>query len=555
MSLHNKQPSPFSPRTFAAMGLCLLFIIFWNYIGHQLGIVQIVEVPAEEVVVEETTESGEAPAELADVTDQAQPEASEVEAAPAEPVEVIERTRVVLENDEMRVVVDNKGGVISSHLLRNFFQTARNEEPVRLVNSSRYFPGQLIFDDGSSDSHRMYRVESSSSAEVVLVSPGEPKIEKKMRLGDTYAIYFEIAIDDTVAYQLVVGEGLQSVAPDESIDISFWDFGAIPPKHMKVAYDVDGDEDELEPNSLEQKELAPLLETPGLLQWAGIKDTYFANVFLNDELSLGQANAKPMLIRGHQDGGLKPVVTFLSEGNTSGLFYMGPVKSELLNDVDARLETLVNYGWAGLLSKYLLVGLRWTYSIVGNWGMAIVLLTLFVRILMIPLTLPSIKSSYKMRQLQPEMEKLKTKYAGDSLEQKQKLQQEMFGLYKREGVNPFGSCLLALAQMPIFFAYFSMLRTAIELRQADFFFYINDLSVKDPYYILPVVMAATMYVSTQAMSMPSADPMQQRMMKIMPIMFSIFLLGMPSGLIVYMITSNLFTMCQSLLFKWRYENK
>lgn len=469
----------------------------------------------------------------------------------------IEPRSVVLENDHLALQIKNTGGVIEWARLKNYFVSVKHQDPVYLIVSHNrdYFPGEVVFSDGSRTLDYLYEMEQPRSNMVSLVyRRGGLEIRKTFELTDSFALQASVEVRGSdKSWHYVVAEGLQPLLPGDKLTPSFFDLGAVNPRIPMVAWSEDGDEGNTAVSKKWQT-FQDRFEDPKAMDWFGIKDTYFANIFMPDQVFDNfQVGRVGIRLPGKEENAFMPVVAVSGNNSISGRFYLGPQEDETVAAFDQKLTNLISFGWAGLLSKGLYHLLEIFHGWVGNWGWAIVLLTLCLRIIMIPLMIPGLKSSFKMRELQPKMEKLKAKYSGDDLESKQKLQQEMFKLYKQEGVNPFSSCITMIVQMPVFFAYFSLLRSSISLRQADWAFWINDLSLKDPYYIFPIIMGVTMFLSTASMPMPNADPMQARMMKIMPVAFSVMFIGMPSGLILYMITSNLFSLGQTLVIRRRYQ--
>ncbi|RLV60829.1 membrane protein insertase YidC [Parashewanella curva] len=222
-------------------------------------------------------------------------------------------------------------------------------------------------------------------------------------------------------------------------------------------------------------------------------------------------------------------------------FYVGPKDQEALSALSPTLNLVVDYGflwWLALPIHWLLMFFQ---SVVGNWGVAIILITLVVRGGLYPLTKKQYTSMAKMRDLQPKLQSLKERFGDD----RQKMGQAMMELYKKEKVNPMGGCLPILLQMPIFIALYWVLIESYELRHAPFMLWITDLSVKDPYYVLPVLMGATMWLMQKMQPMsPQMDPMQQKMIQYMPLIFMVFFLWMPSGIVLYWVVGNLVAITQ-----------
>jgi YidC/Oxa1 family membrane protein insertase len=226
-------------------------------------------------------------------------------------------------------------------------------------------------------------------------------------------------------------------------------------------------------------------------------------------------------------------------GSRGAQFYIGPKDQYRLEEISPGLNLTVDYGFLWWLAQPMFALLTFVHDHVNNWGLAIIVLTIIVKTLLFPLSAAGFKSMAKMRKLQPEMARLKERYGDD----KQQFTQAMMELYKKEGANPLGGCLPIVLQMPVFLALYWTLMESFELRQAPFMLWINDLSVMDPYFVLPILMGASMFV-TQMMQPEPPDPMQAKVMKIMPVMFTFFFLWFPSGLVLYWLVNNLLSIAQ-----------
>ena len=248
---------------------------------------------------------------------------------------------------------------------------------------------------------------------------------------------------------------------------------------------------------------------------------------------------------GNQDvylfGFTSPLVTIPanSEGSLEAGFYVGPKDQYRLQDLAEGLDLTVDYGFLWWLAQPLFYLLTMLHDLVDNWGFAIILLTVIVKSLLYPLSATSFRSMAKMRKLQPEMVRLKERYGDD----RQQFSQAMMELYKKEGANPLGGCFPILLQMPVFLALYWTLMESVELRQAPFILWINDLSVMDPYFVLPILMGVSMYL-TQLMQPEPPDPVQAKVFKLMPIMFTFFFLWFPSGLVLYWLVNNILSIAQ-----------
>ncbi len=275
--------------------------------------------------------------------------------------------------------------------------------------------------------------------------------------------------------------------------------------------------------------------------WIAFLQHYFLSAWIANEGEsnsyYGRKRADGTYIVGYTG----PLTTVApgGQGEWQSRFYAGPKDQKRLEQIADNLNLTVDYGFLWWLAVPLFALLDWLHGLVGNWGVAIILLTLLVKLVLYPLSSASYKSMANMRRVAPQMKRLQERHAGD----RQKLSQEMMGLYKKEGVNPLGGCLPMLLPMPIFIALYWVLFESVELRQAPFALWIDDLAAMDPYFILPLLMGATMYVQ-QLLSPTMGDPMQARIMKLMPIMFTVLFLFFPAGLVLYWLVNSVLSVAQ-----------
>lgn len=269
---------------------------------------------------------------------------------------------------------------------------------------------------------------------------------------------------------------------------------------------------------------------------------YFVSAWVPGDLNAYTYQARKLT---NQDsylfGFTGPLTSILSgqEGSMTAKFYAGPKDQHTLETISTGLNLTIDYGFLWWLAQPLFDLLTFIHSFVGNWGGSIIILTIIVKSLLYPLSAASFKSMAKMRKLQPEMAKLKERHGDD----KQKFSQSMMELYKKEGANPLGGCLPMLLQMPVFIALYWALMESVELRQAPFILWIDDLSAMDPYFVLPILMGISMFL-TQMMQPEPPDPIQAKVFKLMPIMFTFFFLWFPSGLVLYWFINNLLSILQ-----------
>jgi YidC/Oxa1 family membrane protein insertase len=303
-------------------------------------------------------------------------------------------------------------------------------------------------------------------------------------------------------------------------------------------------------------------DQPGMFDAVGIEDLYFAAAFLppdappgppapnNLTFSAWQLTRNVQQPDGKTQQDLLPEVAAGLAGTGPQAFrvFVGPKDLDTLKGVRPPLNGLVQFGWFGFIAEPLFYSLRWLHGYVSNYGWDIVLMTLAINMLLYPLKVKSWRSMQRMQKAAPEIKQIQDRYKKYSMRdpRKQEMNKEVMAVYSREGINPMGSCLPTVIQMPIWFGLYRMLTVTLELRHAPWVGWIHDLAGKDPYYILPVVMALLMYGVTKMTPQTITDPSQQRMMALMPLMFGgmFILFPVSSGLVLYILTSNLVAMVQ-----------
>ncbi|ENM5787650.1 membrane protein insertase YidC [Vibrio metoecus] len=288
------------------------------------------------------------------------------------------------------------------------------------------------------------------------------------------------------------------------------------------------------------------------VNWVAMIQHYFASAWIpRDE---PQAQLYSRVISNLGDIGIRTPNKTIANGDKAefeATLWVGPKLQDQMAAVAPNLDLVVDYGWLWFIAKPLHWLLSVIQSFVGNWGVAIICLTFIVRGAMYPLTKAQYTSMAKMRMLQPKLQAMRERIGDD----RQRMSQEMMELYKKEKVNPLGGCLPIVLQMPIFIALYWALMESVELRHSPFFGWIHDLSAQDPYYILPLLMGASMFVIQKMSPTTVTDPMQQKIMTFMPVMFTFFFLWFPSGLVLYWLVSNIVTLIQQTLIYKALEKK
>ncbi len=286
--------------------------------------------------------------------------------------------------------------------------------------------------------------------------------------------------------------------------------------------------------------------------WAAMLEHYFASAWI--PRNAAGSNLYTRVIGNMGDIGIRmpnKTITTGEQGQFSATLWVGPKLQSKMAAVAPNLDLVVDYGWLWFIAK----PLHWLLSVIQgmvvNWGIAIMVLTFIVRGAMYPLTKAQYTSMAKMRMLQPKLQAMRERIGDD----RQRMSQEMMELYKKEKVNPLGGCLPIFLQMPIFIALYWSLMESVELRHSPFFGWITDLSAQDPYYILPLLMGVSMFMIQKMSPSTVTDPMQQKIMMFMPVMFTFFFLFFPSGLVLYWLVSNVVTLIQQTLIYKNLEKK
>lgn len=281
--------------------------------------------------------------------------------------------------------------------------------------------------------------------------------------------------------------------------------------------------------------------------WAAMIQHYFAAAWI--PRNEPGANLYTRVIGNMGDIGVRMPNKTVADGDSAhftATLWAGPKLQDQMAEVAPNLDLVVDYGWLWFIAKPLHWLLSVIQSVVGNWGVAIICLTFIVRGAMYPLTKAQYTSMAKMRMLQPKLQAMRERIGDD----RQRMSQEMMELYKKEKVNPLGGCLPLILQMPIFIALYWALMESVELRHSPFVLWIHDLSAQDPYFILPLLMGGSMFLIQKMSPTTVTDPMQQKIMTFMPVMFTFFFLWFPSGLVLYWLVSNIVTLIQqSLIYK------
>jgi YidC/Oxa1 family membrane protein insertase len=482
--------------------------------------------------------------------------------APAAPVTVTpvsdsqERT-IVIENDLYRVEISNRGAVVKSWQLKKYMDDAKPQRVLDVVHPDASqqtggWPFAVVLDDEQLQNAANAGLYQSSSTATSLHAPaaaeftwsdGHLEIKKHFRFDHTYVVRVETTatlngrpINAGLGWLGGFGDlTVTNPAPVETVSTYYTENGKITTYLHKKLDGLDK-------------------WGPGVWQggkdFVGIEDRYFTAAFLplNGAAPGTLATRYWKTSRTVQVGGqdtLEPVPEVAVSAPAQPMavrVYVGPKDYDDLKKMNPPLNGLVSFGWMEFIADPLFHGLKWLHNYIPNWGWSIVVLTLIVNMLLFPLRISSYKTTLKMQRVAPEIKAIQEKYKKYSMRdpRKAEMNKEVMAIYSREGINPVGGCFQMFLQMPVWFGLNTALRFAIEMRHARWFGWITDLSSKDPYYVLPVMMGLSMYLVSKMTPMTSTDPQQQMMMKIMPItMAGLFMISpISSGLAVYILTSS-----------------
>jgi len=519
-----------SKKLLLAAGLSLAVLILWEWIVPK----PVRQPPAQTT---RTAPSATAPA----------PSSAPVEATPVseEAVSASEESLVTLENGSIRATFSNRGAILTSLILKRYKDgQGRPLELVRAAAPLAPRPFTLSFDGNEEATRRaagaLYAIEKKSGRELQFrFSEGSLAITKEVRLLEGYLFDVKVTVSGP-AYTLLAGSGLRNVTAKEKAS-SF-----VEPTTAIAT--VDNGFERVREDKASEPQTWPLPERG----FAGLEDNYFLAVLLPRQASTARVFpvALPAAPPAKATAAVAAGVT--GNGTLSVRAYYGPKDLEILEGLNLGLERAVNLGWwgFGIVARPLLLLLKWTYSWIGNYGLAILFVTLLIRIAIFPLTHKSYSSMKKMQKLAPKMNAIRDKYkkAKTDAAQRAKMNQELMALYQAEGYNPMSGCFPMLLQLPVLIAFYNVLSRSIELRHAPFMLWIRDLSAVDATYILVIVMIVTMYVQ-QAMTPSTLDPVQKKIFMAMPVIWGFFLKDMPSGLVLYWLFSNVLTIFQQMIIK------
>ena len=464
----------------------------------------------------------------------------------SQPLEVFE-----IENDDLSLFVEKSTGKFTISFLKNISLEKGGEDPFVVLDPNNSYSANSGFYTRSQG----YLKPNFSKISESLGVNGKNIFTLE---GETNGISFKKKIEmDVVGYGIKIFDEITSTIND---DITVTPYVLIerdnsPVKESGLMYTYLGPVFSSTRDTYEKYDFDDIKDAPYQNKtfggWVAFIQHYFLTAWIPDQSAEHLYQARYNESRGKYSVGYTSKDSILSYGSkvvSSNVFYVGPKLPKQLANIEENLDLTVDYGFLWWLGKPMYWLLDIGYGIFQNWGLAIIFLTVILKIATWPLSAKAYVSMGKMRELAPKMQQLQEKH-GDN---RQAMSQELMEIYKKEGVNPLGGCLPMLAQMPFFLAFYWVLLETVELRHSPFFLWIDDLSAMDPYYVLPLLNGAGMYLSQKLTpTPPNADPMQAQMMKLFPLIFAVIFAWFPSGLVLYWLVNMVIQIFQ----QWWYTRK
>lgn len=461
---------------------------------------------------------------------------------------------VTVETDLVRVGLSNRGGVIKSWELKRYHTALPEEKLVQLVYSGGKFRGPLSITVANADIEKtiregLYHIEKDFTSLDAAHPVGHVTmqfhdpltqlgVEKRLTFHhDSYVVDVSVALEGvTESYDVGLGTNFGIVEWGEGFIGLIGSASLVDDKAEKETPDTE-------------------LERKGSVQWVALQDKYFLSVLMPKQ-------ATSALAKKEGDKVVSAGVRMPAPGTGTSValqLYAGPKEYDTLRSLNAGLEDTIDFGWfifgswtvVKSVAKPIFYVLRFIHDYTYNYGVTIILLTMAIKLLFVPLQYKSYKSMKMMQLIQPKVAAVQEKYKDD----RDRLNKELIKLYRDQKVNPVGGCLPMVLQMPVFVALFNILYMTIDLRQAPFMLWITDLSVQDPYYVLPVIMGATMVIQ-QKITPTTMDPTQAKIMLVLPVFMTFLFVNFPAGLVLYWLTNNVLTISQQVFTdRFMFRNK
>lgn len=471
-------------------------------------------------------------------------------------------SEIIIETDKVIARVQLQGGDITELALRNHTVTVDSDEPLRILesNAGRTFIAQ----SGLIDAQGRYLTRSgqfTAQQDRFVMAEGSDQLRVPMTLDlEDGSVLTKTLVFNRGRYDIDVEFNLNNASEDtkrlslygtlrrDRSPDSAQRQGFAMASYLGVATTTD--DDRYKKISFRDMDGGPFAEQK-YGGWIAFLQHYFVSAWVppqNETHRYQARNVNGFYVAGFSSS--SQTVAPGAEQQWTTKLYVGPKYQNELNELAQYLGLTVDYGWLWWAALPLFKLMTFIQGFAGNWGLTIILLTLCVKILFSPLSAASYRSMARMRKFAPKLAKLKDMYGDD----RQKIAQETMKLYKKEKINPLGGCLPMLVQMPVFIALYWVFMESVELRHSPFIFWLNDLSTRDPFFILPLLFGASMFLQMQLGTQPT-DPMQQKVMKFMPIIFTAMFLLFPSGLVLYWVVNNTLSIAQQQYINWKVERE
>jgi len=543
--------------------LLLLALLFVSFLLYQAWVVDQAPQPVAAQTTEQTNSTTSSVPSSSNFSADV-PTATETTAAVNNevPTQLPTSDSVILENDTLRLAISVIGGdIVTADLLEHDFEKD-SEKPFRILDSGNgftYIAQSGLIGQGP-DANKKGRPFYSVTTDKAVIAEGKTEVSTALRFVDEqgniftktftlkrggYVVNVNYTVENKTdsALNLQLYGQLKETIKDGGTNLMMpvyrgGAFSTSETKYSKYSFD-----------DMQDKALSK--NTDG--GWVGMLQHYFASAWIPSPDQNNHLYSN--IIQGTDAAiGFKApmqVVAANSTANIEANLWVGPKLQEQMAEASKYLALSVDYGWLHFIAEPLFQLLLFFQSIVGNWGVAIILITFTVKGALYPLTKAQYTSMAKMRLLQPKIQALRDRYGED----RQKVSKAMMEMYKTEKVNPLGGCFPILLQMPIFIALYWSLMESVELRHAPFMLWIQDLSVQDPFYVLPILMGVSMFFIQKMSPTQVQDPMQQKIMKFMPVIFTFFFLWFPAGLVLYWLVSNIVTLIQQTYIYKQFEKQ
>jgi YidC/Oxa1 family membrane protein insertase len=455
--------------------------------------------------------------------------------------------KIAIKTDRYIAQVDTLGGVIEQIALTQHRDTDNADKPYVLLqkNENRTFLAQSgLLGEGMPNHHTLWQALPGPRE----LGPGMDKLELKLTATSaagakvtqtltfhrgSYVIDAAYEVTNTGTAPISTGAYFQLARDSKATGIQSW--GAPAAYVGPVLYNESDKYKKLDFSDIDKGKAKFTDKTDN--GWIAMVEHYFVAAWLPADAAKLAREFYVNKVDNLYYAGVKIPIGTVAPGATAQVsvpLYAGPQEQDTLKSLANGLDLVVDYGIFTVIAAPLFWLLKWLHSLIGNWGWAIVAMTIIIKSAFYPLNHASARSMAKMKVVAPKMKALQEQYAND----KQQLQMKMMELYKAEKINPLGGCLPILVQIPVFIALYWVLLGAVELRHAPWFGWIHDLSAPDPYFVLPVVYAITAYLQVKLSPTPIQDPVQAKVMQIMPIAFSVLFLFFPAGLVLYWLINN-----------------